>query len=140
MNDILLFYYCLFISTGGWIISQYGIYSKKIIHNRSMNVAEKHDDDENLFSQDLELVKFIESWSAGELFVSKRFQSFGVLLAIGVCFVPIIENSWWTILLIFFIGGSLASLMMRMFRKYCQIISIILVLVFGVMLINRFIF
>ena len=107
-------------------MTYYFNFSQKIIGKKTNQLLNESNGDQDSLIQSPEYVRFIESWSAGAWFASKGAVGLGTLIALIGSLLSILENSWWTAVIIFFVSPIASQILISMFKKYSQLLFLFL--------------
>jgi hypothetical protein len=136
MNDNLYLIYCTALSLSGFIMAFYGIMARHKIELETrigLNKGFKFDTHEGnkYFSE-----KY-HNWRCGAIFHSEIALLLGLLIALTGTGLNLINNSWWTSILILFIAYIFYLVIVEIFKWKAQFLSLFALVISVILIIIR---
>ena len=128
MIDKLYFFYCTLLSFSGYVFALYGVMARHKIKMETKIGLEKgfdfdKDDGNEYFAE-----KF-ENWKAGSSFESSKALLVGVLIILLGDGLNLVNNKWWTSILLFFIAYILYLQIVKLLKWKIQFLSMLTFLI-----------
>ena len=138
MIDNLYFIYCTILSFSGFAIGFYGIMAKHKIEMETRIGMDKGFD----FDTDKGNAYFAEryeNWKAGSYFDSQFAPITGILIAFTGAGLNLINNNWWTSILLLFIAYIVYLQAVKLLKWKIQIVSMLTLLISIILIIIKLI-
>lgn len=138
MIDALYLIYCTILSFSGFVIAFYGIMARHKIEQETrigMNRGFDFDTDEG----NEYFAEKYENWRAGSYFDSQIAPLTGILIVLTGAGLNLINNSWWTSILLLFIAYIFYLQIVKLLKWKVQILSILTLLISVILIITRLI-
>jgi hypothetical protein len=136
MTDNLHFIYCAILSFSGFTIGFYGIMAKHRIELETkigMNKGYNFDTDKG----NAYFAERYENWKVGSYFDSQIAPLCGIVIALIGTGLNLINNSWWTSILLLIIAYLVYLVAIKIFNWKIQIVSILTLILSVIMIITN---
>ena len=128
MIDKLYFFYCTLLSFSGYVFAFYGVMARHKIEMETKIGLEKGFDFDTDHGNEYFAEKF-ENWKTGSSFDSSKALLVGVLIILLGAGLNLVNNKWWTSILLLFIAYVFYLQIVKLLQWKIQFLSILTLLI-----------
>lgn len=138
MIDKLYFFYCTLLSFSGYVFAFYGVMARHKIEMETKIGLQKGFDFDTDDGNEYFAEKF-ENWKAGSSFDSSKALFVGVLIILLGAGLNLVNNKWWTSILLLFIAYIIYLQIVKLLKWKIQFLSMLTFLISTILIITKLI-